>query len=259
MRGHYKRLSLPRRTVTDLMRYAIKVPAIPAQRVMQLGAVVAARKAAVNAPSWSSIFAKAFGITAQAFPPLRQMFVPYPWPHLYEYDTSVANIAVTRDYGGEGAVFGCIIKDPAALSLADLSARIDNDAKAPIDSIRGFSRQMKFASLPGLIRRPAFWIAMNAARLRGRYFGTFALSTITSFGSELILTVSPLTTVLAYGMLQGDGTLAVRITFDHRVMDGVTVARAMEHMEGVLNGQLLRELEAMQPQTGAGVTAARRS
>ncbi len=255
MRGQFKRLSPPRRTVTDLMRFAIKVPAIPCQRVMKLGAVVAARKATATTPSWTSIFCKAFAITAQTFPPLRQVFLPYPWPHLYEYDTSVANVAVTRLDDGEPAVFGCIIKDPAAVPLRDLAARIDNDAQAPVESISGFARQMKFARLPGLIRRPLFWLAMSIARPRGRYFGTFALSSITSFGAELILTMSPLTTVLAYGMFQSDGTLAVRITFDHRVMDGVTVARALERMEEVLNGEILRELQTMQLQ--AGTAAAR--
>src|SRR6185312_4422316 len=170
------------------------------QRTMHLGAVVAARKAVTDPPSWSSIFAKAFAITAKSFPPLRQLFLSYPWPHLYEYDTSVANVAVTRTEDGELAVYGLIIKDPATASLGELAAWIDHAAQAPMEANPALARQMKFARLPGLIRRPLFWIEMSVGRLRGRYFGTFALSTITSFGSELILTVSPLTTVLAYGM-----------------------------------------------------------
>jgi hypothetical protein len=257
MRGQFKRLSPPRRAVTDLMRFAIKVPAIPAQRVMNLSPVIAARNAAGNRLSWSSIFAKAFAIAARDFPPLRQVFLSYPWPHLYEYDTSVANIAVARSHQGEPNVLGCVIKDPAALALDDIAARIDYYAQEPIENIHGFQRQMKFSSLPGLIRRPLFWLVMNVARLRGRYFGSFALSTITSFGSELILTVSPLTTVLAYGFFQSDGTIAVRITFDHRVMDGVTVARALDRMEDVLNGEIAAELKVLQ--SGAGAEAARRS
>ena len=65
MRGRFKSLSIPRRVVTDLMRHAIKVPAFPTQCVMNLSAVIAARNAMANKPSWPSIFAKAYAITAQ--------------------------------------------------------------------------------------------------------------------------------------------------------------------------------------------------
>lgn len=236
------------------MRFATKVPAVPTQRVMSLGAVIAARSAAGNTVPWSGIFAKAFAITARDFPPLRQVFMRYPWPHLYEYDTSVAAIMVARTYQGEPTVFACLIKDPAALALSDIAARLDHGAQAPIESIGGFHRQVKFTRRPGVIRRPLLWLLMNLARVRGRYLGSFSLSTITSLGSELIHTISLLTTMLAYGLFQSDGTVAVRITFDHRVMDGGTVALALERMEEVLNGQIVRELREMRSATCAEAT-----
>jgi hypothetical protein len=36
----------------------------------------------------------------------------------------------------------------------------------------------------------------------------------------------------------------VRLTFDHWVLDGLTAAAALADLEGVLHGELLRELNA---------------
>ena len=41
------------------------------------------------------------------------------------------------------------------------------------------------------------------------------------------------------------GTVDVRIIYDHRVMDGATVARVLGKLEEILNGPLLDELNAM--------------
>jgi hypothetical protein len=39
-----------------------------------------------------------------------------------------------------------------------------------------------------------------------------------------------------------DGRVAVRIIYDHRVMDGGTVARALQRLESVLNEDIAAEL-----------------
>jgi len=39
-----------------------------------------------------------------------------------------------------------------------------------------------------------------------------------------------------------DGTLDARIMFDHRVMDGAVVARALGRFEEILNGPIAAEL-----------------
>ena len=67
------------------MRYAITVPGVPTERVMDLGAVIAARNAVPYRPAWAGIFAKACALTAREFPELRRTYVKWPWPHLYEY------------------------------------------------------------------------------------------------------------------------------------------------------------------------------
>ena len=48
-----------------------------------------------------------------------------------------------------------------------------------------------------------------------------------------------------YGVLTADHTLPVRVHFDHRVMDGAPVARALAELEDVLNTAIVSELRQM--------------
>ena len=56
--------------------------------------------------------------------------------------------------------------------------------------------------------------------------------------------LSPLTTTLNYGTFDPDGGLDVRVTYDHRVFDGGTAARATADLESALRTVLLTELQA---------------
>ena len=66
--------------------------------------------------------------------------------------------------------------------------------------------------------------------------------------------LSPLTTLLNYGVIDGDGRLAVRIMYDHRVMDGATVARALGRLEEILNSVILEEMRSLTT-TAAGANS----
>ena len=72
--------------------------------------------------------------------------------------------------------------------------------------------------------------------------GTFGLSVYSSHGAESLHPLSPLTTTLNYGVIREDGTVPVRIVYDHRVMDGATVARALALLEQTLNQDIRAEL-----------------
>jgi hypothetical protein len=43
-------------------------------------------------------------------------------------------------------------------------------------------------------------------------------------------------------VLSADGSLAVRLHFDHRVLDGAPVARALAELEDVLRTEIVAEL-----------------
>ncbi|MGO7755637.1 hypothetical protein ACC708_35930, partial [Rhizobium ruizarguesonis] len=42
-----------------------------------------------------------------------------------------------------------------------------------------------------------------------------------------------------------DGSVTVRIHYDHRVMDGANVARALERFERILNGEVNDEVKSL--------------
>ena len=246
MRGRAKRLSIPRRWVIDIMRFAVEVPAVPVQRPMNLGAVIAARNVNLNRLPWSGIFAKAYAITARDFPALRQVYLARPWPHLYEYPHSIATIAVERTYAGEPMVFGYAIEDPASLPLNEIGRRIRHAEEAPIEDIESFRHLVQLAHLPVFLRRPIWWLLFNVAQLRGELLGTFGVSVLTAMGGDIIQMLPIWTTFLSYGLIRSDGSLDVRITIDHRVLDGATAARALVRLEEALNGPILRELQKRQ-------------
>ena len=245
MRGRMIPLSVPRRMVIDLLHFARQIPTIPVQKRMSLAPLIAARSACREKPRWTAIFAKAYALMARDFPELRRAYCKIPWPHLYEYATSNANIIVERDYHGEPALFSIAIKDPARQPLPDIGRQLQYASTAPIEEIKDFRRPMQFARLPRPLRRALWWICLNLGRQRANYFGTFALSVYSALNAESLHPLSPLTTLLNYGVMDSDGTLAVRIIYDHRVVNGATVARALNRLEEILNTVVLDEVRAL--------------
>ena len=59
-----------------------------------------------------------------------------------------------------------------------------------------------------------------------------------------------------YGVFLPDGSIDVRLTYDHRVLDGANVAQALAAMEEVLNGEILPE-QANRPPPAAAKTPRR--
>jgi len=235
-------LSRPRRFLRDLLHFARQVPTVPVQRRMALAELVHARGAIPDRPRWAAIFLKAYSLVAGDFPPLRRVYFGLPWPHLREYPTTVASIAVERDYRGEPCVFFGRIFVPGNLPLQEINARIRAFTEAPVEAVRPFRAMLRVAGLPSPLRRALIWLGLNLPRTRPGQFGTFGLSVYSSLGSESLHPLSPLTTTVTYGVIDLDGTVAVRLIYDHRVFDGTTAARALGRLEEVLKGPILAEL-----------------
>lgn len=249
MRGRWIGLSRPRRFLVDLLRLAARVPTVPVQRRMMLAEVVAARNAAADRPGWPAVFLKAYALVAREVPALRRAYVRLPWPHLCEYPKSVASIAVEREYGGEPCVFFGRVTDPARVPLAELNSRVREYAEAPIESLRPFRNLLRLARVPWPLRRVLLWLGLNLTRTRPNQFGTFGLSVYSSLGAESLHPLSPLTTTLNYGVIAPDGTVPVRVVYDHRVLDGAAVARVLARLEEVLRGEIVAELRTMAADT----------
>jgi hypothetical protein len=244
MRGHAIRLLPSRRVQNDYLYFANRTPILPVQRRMALGSLVEARKACRHRPPWTALFLKAYALLAQETPELRRVYIGLPRPHLYEYPSSVAMVAFERRTGAEVEVFAGRIKDPASRSLAELVEILRRFNEAPLAEIKEFRRVLVLGRLPWPLRRFLMWLGLNIGRRRANFFGTFALSVYSALGAESLRPLAPCTVVLNYGVIAPDGTVNVRLNYDHRVMDGATVARALQTFERILAQTIVSELAA---------------
>ena len=245
MRGRAISLSAPRRLVCDLMRFSVGVPRVTVQRRMDLATLLQARGALNRRPPWTAIFVKGYALLAQEVPELRRAYVKLPRPHLYEYPESVAAITHERDHQGEKAVLQTRIKAPARRSLIEIADHIRDAQSRPVMEVREFNQALTLARAPAPIRHLLMWLGLNLGRQRANYFGTFHLSVYSSLGAESFNPLSPLSTLLNYGPIDSDGHVNVRILYDHRVMDGATVARALGRFEEILNGPVAEEVRSL--------------
>jgi hypothetical protein len=242
-KGRNLSLSLPRRFICDLLHAARRVPTVPVQRRLNLAAVVAARQAAAPRPSWAAIFAKAYAFVCAARPELRRSYLSFPTPHLYEHPIAVASVAVERRFGDEDAVFFGHVNRPEEVSLVEVDRRLRAFKELPLEQVGGFRHALRVSALPRPLRRLAWWVGLNVSgRKRAHFLGTFGLSVYAGLGAASLHPLSPLTTALNYGVIDANGDVDVRIIYDHRVMDGATVARALQDLERVLQCELVAEL-----------------
>jgi hypothetical protein len=244
--GRYLSISLPRRFVTDLVHFAKQAPTIPMQRQMELADVVAARQAAQPRPSWCAIFTKAFAIVAARRPELRRAYVSFPWPRFYEHPISIASVGVSRRYRDEDAVFFTHIRAADQQPLQKIDAHLKACKHQPVESFGIFRRILQVSRFPRPIRRLLWWYGLNTSGpRRAKHLGTFGISVTAGLGAAALHQLSPLTTALNYGVLTRDGAVDVRLVYDHRVLDGGPVARALAELEDVLHREIVPELQRM--------------
>jgi len=247
-------LSLPRRVVCDLIYFAHKIPSVPVQQVIDVSRVASVRTNQTDRVGWCTIFTKAFAIVAQRMPELRRAYVEYPFARLYQHPYSVASVAVEREVDGQPGVFFAYIPAPEATPLPELEAILQRYKEAPIAEVFGFI--IRFYRFPRFIRRALWWYILNVRGSRkAQFLGTFGVSVYSALGAESLHPLSPLTTTMNYGIIGPDGRVPVRIIYDHRAMDGATVARALGLLSDVLNAEIYQELAELAGTSTEAVTA----
>lgn len=242
--GRLLPLSPARRNICDLLYFAKKIPTVPVQREVNVAALREQLARWPAPPSWCAIFTKAYGIVCLRFPELRRAYMSFPWPHLYEHPSSIASVAIERQYWGENAVFFAHLRSPEGQSLSDLQSHLRRLKEEPVETFGLFRRAIAYSRVPRPLRRLAWWIGLNSSGYkRAKRLGTFGVSVYSGLGAESLHPLSPLTTTLNYGVIRPDGQVTVRIIYDHRVMDGTTVARALACLDQVLHQEILDELK----------------
>ena len=172
--------------------------------------------------------------------------LPLPWARLYEHPETIVSIAVERQYQGENGVFFGHVNAPEKLGVMALEAKLRHFKDTPVESVEDFWYTTLITRLPKPLRRFLWWYVTQIRGFRkSLWLGTFGISVYSGLGAESLHPISPLTTVINYGVIQPTGEVTVRIVYDHRAMDGSTIARALGRLEKVMNGEILAELRSL--------------
>lgn len=243
-------ISLGRRITSDFLHVGMGVPMVTLEKRMDVSELADARQTARPRPSWCAIFTKAYAQVAAARPELRRAYLSFPWERLAEYDEAVADIVVENRADAEDVLTTMRLAGPGSLPLMEIDRRLRAHKEQPIEKTQRFRRALRLARLPRCLRRPIWWwIANGSAQKRGRYFGTFGVSSVANWGTESLRPIAPWTSLLHYGTVDAAGQVTMRMSFDHRVMDGSGGSKALLALEQVLQTELAAELASLREQT----------
>jgi hypothetical protein len=241
-----RRLALPpsRRLVCDLLHFARHVPLFPLERSFNLGELAEVRQRSGRRIAWPVLFLKAYGLLCLDYPALRQTYLRWPWPHLYQHPHNVAMLAINRtETDGERLYWGRFVR-PETRTLPELQAALDRYKTGP--TAVAFREQRRLSRLPTPLRRLAWWLVLNlSGSRRASRVGTFGMSVLAGQGAVNRYHPTCLTTSLTYGPLDAGGRMLVTLLYDHRVADGHHIASALVDLESMLQGVIARELKAL--------------
>jgi hypothetical protein len=231
-----------RRLVCDLLHFARRVPLFYLERSCNVGELAGLRYSSARRISWPVLFMKAYGLLTLDYPSLRQTYVRWPWPHIYQHPHNVAMLAINRtEPEGDRLYWGRFVR-PEARPLADLQAALDRYRTEPTEVV--FDEQRRLSRLPTALRRLAWWLVLNlSGSRRARRVGTFGMSVLAGQGAVNRCHPTCLTTSLTYGPIDAGGRVLVTLLYDHRVADGHCIASALADLEAILQGAVVRELK----------------
>ena len=248
------KLSNGRRLVDDVIRMANHMPMAGLTSEFETGMVATLRRHTRPKISWNVLFMKAYASVCQNNADLRRSYVGFPWGHLYEHHQSVCMVTMAREYKGEERLLFARFNEPDQQSLMALQKQYDYYRKAPVEDIKQFRHQIRFAKAPSLVRRFAWWTLFNVwPQKRASHMGTFGMSFSgykCAYGSKHL---GPNTTILGVDPFPQDGLAKVLLTFDHRVIDGTPATKIFQQLYHMLNTAIkveLAELTCRNPETG---------
>lgn len=244
-KGRYLPLTGPRRFIGDLVHFAHKVPTAPVSRIFDVSSLIEPRASHPARPSWACLFMKAYALVGAEHAPLRRAYLEFPWPRVYEHPWMNCALAIERNYRGEEGVFVGLFRAPEQQSLSRLQEALAWYKNETLERVGFYRQALRFSHVPTPIRRMFWWGTLNLSGYkRCKRFGTFGLSSYGNLGAENLHPISPLTTTLTYGPIDGaSGQVVVKLIYDHRVLDGAYIARRLGDIEDALVGPVRDELK----------------
>ncbi len=252
--GYSTPLSLGRRVTCDFLRAGMRIPLVSIQKTMNLEALLAARQAVRSRPIWCAVFTKAFGRVVASRPDLRRAFLTFPYERIYHDPTTTADLVVEARRGDENVLIAVPQRQPESTPLREIDRTLALARDDPFGRVRRFRRALTLARLPALVRRLVWWAMLNlSGQTRAHFLGTFGVTTVGNWGVESLRPIAPWTLLLHYGVIDALGRIVMRLTYDHRVLDGAGPATALVEMEQVLQTEMIAELNALREEKPGAV------
>lgn len=251
--GKRIRLSNGRQLVDDVIGMAQRIPTAGIGGTFKVAEIARLRRLTRPKISWNVLYLKAYSLVASQVPELNQVYVRYPWPHLYQHDSVVCMMTFTREFENENRLFFARFSNAHQYSLTDLQERYNHLMEAPVNEIRQFRHQIRFAKFPRLIRRLGWRLMFDWwPSKRASHVGTIGMSFSGYRGIYGNRHLGPVTSILGVDPTPRNDESRLTLTFDHRILDGIPAANTLESIQRTLNNQIKTELEVLtRPQTNA--------
>ncbi len=238
------RLPRSRRLTCDVLHFHGKMPMCPHDRLVDLGRLNQLRKRVSQRISMAALFIKAYGLMAVEFPAFRQRYSSFPIANVRQHHATVLMLAVAREHQGEPWLFWGRFMQPESASLDEIQRLLNRYQTGDVELV--FRRQLNLSQLPTFFRRAIWWWNINiAGRSGAKRVGTAFLTTLSGRGAEIRNPPSFQTGCFSYGPMDKEGISRVTLSYDHRLMDGATVAAALECLDSKLNDVVAGELRTL--------------
>jgi hypothetical protein len=239
--GNTASIGPQRAFVLDVVRLASKVPVFPVERWFEMSSLAEARRCAEQRISWIAIFSRAYALAAADVPELRRAYLGFPWPRFHQSPYSVISVAVNRNIDGRDRLFFGRLRWPESKSLLEIQDELDGYTHGEVKQV--FREQVLAARAPSMIRRIGWWWRLQARpSQRARRVGTGSISVLASQGVYNRQHPCVLSSSLSYGPMTDEGRMWVTLLCDHRIIDGMAAASAINAMHAHLQGVILDEL-----------------
>ncbi len=233
-----------RTLISDIVYYANKVPLCTIEKNINIEAVQIAKSNSLKRIGWTSIFTKAMGLASIEFDELRQSWMSFPYAHLYQHPIPIASVAINRIIDNQEAVVFGMVQKPDAKPLLEINEALHYFKSSPIDSVSLLKRMRRTSKFPWPIRALIWNYGLYlSGYCKAKNFGTFSVSSVSQLDANTIHLLTPLTSALNYGPISANGDCTIRLTFDHRVMDGLTIAKVLSFIEESINESIREEIE----------------
>jgi hypothetical protein len=147
------------------------------------------------------------------------------------------------DAGTDRLIWGRI-ENASSKSLLEIQKYLNDCVTLPLSEV--YRDGLRLETTLWFIRKVAWWWIMRCSgRKKSKLIGTFSISSLGGRGCLNMFHPLITTSSIAFGPMNLDGDMQVVLICDHRVMDGMVGAAALQSLSNVMQTSILDELNTL--------------